>query len=186
MIKNKIILGSGSPRRKELLERAGFEVVVKKLNVEESFPKEITKNTVAEYLAKKKHQALTVEENEIGITADTTVLIDDEILEKPKDATEAKQILSKLSGQKHEVITGVCISTSTNQKSFSQITTVYFKPLKESEIDYYIRHHHPFDKAGAYGIQDWIGMIGIEKIEGCYYNVMGLPIQKLYEEIQNI
>ena len=141
---------------------------------------------VAEYLAKKKSKAfgiLGVED--LLITSDTTVVFNNEVLEKASSATEAKEMLSTLSGKTHEVITGVCLRTNKNQTSFSEVTEVKFKILSEFEIEYYIHNYSPFDKAGAYGIQEWIGMIGIEWINGDFYNVMGLPLFRLYNELKN-
>ena len=186
VLDKKIILGSASPRRKEILERAGFQVEVRKLNVDESYPHSIEKNTVSEYLSKKKHAALATQAEEIGITADTIVLLDEQILEKPKDEKEANEILRKLSGSRHQVITGITISKEKKSFSFREESTVFFKELSQDEITHYVQHYNPYDKAGAYGIQDWIGMIGIIKIEGCYYNVMGLPIHAVYQKLQDL
>ena len=182
----KIILSSNSPRRKQLLEGLGvaFEVRVAK-GVDESYPKTLPSTEVAEYIAREKAEAYNVLEDELVITADTVVVVNDKILGKPHDAEAARSMLRELSGCTHSVVTGVCMKTKEKQYSFSVSTKVTFKRLSESEIDYYINHYKPFDKAGAYGIQEWIGYIGVTKIEGSYYNVMGFPVQRVYEELKN-
>lgn len=182
----KIILSSNSPRRKQLLEGLGvtFEVRVAK-GVDESYPKTLPSTEVAEYIAREKAEAYNVLEDELVITADTVVVVNDKILGKPHDAEAARSMLRELSGCTHCVVTGVCMKTKDKQYSFSVSTKVTFKQLSESEIDYYINHYKPFDKAGAYGIQEWIGYIGVTKIEGSYYNVMGFPVQRVYEELKN-
>ncbi len=141
---------------------------------------------VAEYLSRKKATAGLDElkDKELLITSDTTVLLGKKILNKASNTREAKEMLKMLSGRKHKVVTGVCLSSKEKAISFSVTTKVYFKKLKEEEIDYYIEHYKPFDKAGAYGIQEWIGMIGVKKIKGSYFNVMGLPLKELYEELK--
>lgn len=182
-----LLLASNSPRRKELLASLGltFEVRVKEVN--EDFPEHLKREKVAEYLASHKADAYKSElENEAIITADTIVCLRDQILNKPAGYEEAFQMLQSLSGNAHEVITGVCIQTKKQKIVFHDATIVYFKHLTNSEIDYYITHFKPFDKAGAYGIQEWIGMIGIERIEGSYFNVVGLPVQKLYTKLQEL
>jgi septum formation protein len=174
---HKIILASQSPRRKQLLEQAGytFEVII--ADVDETNPPGMPGIDVPEFLAKKKTAAIEQHAHDsIIIAADTIVLLDDEILGKPRDAAHAKETLSKLSGRMHRVVTGVCIQKGSAQENFSVITEVYFRPLTEAQIDHYIEQYKPFDKAGAYAIQEWIGLIGIERINGDYYNVMGLPI----------
>lgn len=179
-----LLLASNSPRRKELLSSLGlpFEVRVKEVN--EDFPEHLKRAEVAAYLASHKADAYQNDlKEEAIITADTIVCLGDLILNKPADYEEAFQMLQSLSGGAHEVITGVCIQTSQQKTVFHDATTVYFKTLSSYEIDYYITHFKPFDKAGAYGIQEWIGMIGIERIEGSYFNVVGLPVQKLYEQL---
>lgn len=182
----KIILASKSPRRKELIAHLGYDFEQKSKDTDESYPSDLPLNQVAEYLSKKKAEAFNGElnEGELIITSDTTVLLENKLLEKAKNASEAKMMLQQLSGKAHEVITGLCLSSLQKQKSTSVSTKVYFKPLSETEIDYYINRFHPFDKAGAYGIQEWIGFIGVEKIEGSFYNVMGLPVKELYEMIE--
>ncbi len=175
-----IILASQSTRRQDLLDDLGitFKVIVKP--IKEKFPLEMQPHLIAEYLAKMKSSVFNPKKNEIIITADTVVIHKNNILNKPKNIKEAKEILSNLSASYHEVVTGVYISQKNNQFGFSELTKVRFKALSEKEINYYVNNFNPMDKAGAYGIQDWIGKIGIKSIEGCYYNVMGLPLQKLY------
>lgn len=163
-----------------------FEVITK--NIDEIFPKHISAEKTAEYLAEKKADAFNFTElppNATLITCDTTVVVDNEILGKANSSYEAKNMLQKLSGRKHLVITGVCLRKNQKKMLFSETTTVYFKKLTKKQIDHYIQTYKPFDKAGAYGIQEWIGMIGISRIEGCYYNVMGLPTSKLFDMLQN-
>ncbi len=187
-LKNKtIILASQSPRRKELLKGIGvdFEVKVKK-DIDESFDKSMPFEQVAEYLAKKKAANYNnlINEQTIIITADTIVCTDTEILNKPANYADAKQMLNKLSGKKHKVITGVCLKSYNKEINFSSETIVYFSELTNDEIEYYINTYKPYDKAGAYGIQEWIGYIGISKIEGSYFNVMGLPINLIYSKLK--
>lgn len=186
---HKLYLASQSPRRKELLSglNVDFEVIL--FNCDEHYPANIPPHQVAEYIAKQKAASCPKErlaDNFILITADTTVCISDKILGKPKDETEAIDMLRRLSGKKHEVVTGVSLSTKTLQKTFSVKTDVYFKKLSEEEIQFYVENYRPFDKAGAYGIQEWIGFAGITRIDGSYFNVMGLPVQRLYEELAAI
>jgi septum formation protein len=177
-----LILASNSPRRQQLMQDAGFEFKVKVKDTDEDFPKTMPAIEVPEYLARKKAEAFRQElNNQIVLTADTIVVIDDEILNKPKDALEARQMLRKLSGRQHQVITGVCIMTQENTESFIDIANVFFRDLTDLEIDYYIKTCLPFDKAGAYGVQDFIGMVGIPRMEGSYFTVMGLPVHKVYE-----
>jgi len=184
-LKYKLILGSQSPRRKELLEKLGFDFEQVNLNVDETFPADLPPEEVAEYLSRKK-AATAIDQlkaDELLITSDTTVVLGKTILNKAIDDREAKGMLQLLSGQEHRVISGVCLSSREKAISFSVSTRVFFKELSEHEIDYYIKEYQPFDKAGAYGIQEWIGMIGVERIEGSFYNVMGLPVKKVWEEI---
>lgn len=186
-LKYKLILGSQSPRRKELLSQLGFLFEQRSLDADESFPSSLPPTEVAEFLSRKKAvTGLTdLRDDELLITSDTTVILGKKILNKAADAKEAKQMLQQLSHKKHKVVTGVCLSSRQKAKSFSVSTTVYFKKLKEEEIDFYIEHFQPFDKAGAYGIQEWIGMIGVKKIKGSYFNVMGLPLKELWEELRD-
>lgn len=186
----RIVLASQSPRRQELLKALGipFEVLIKN-DTDESYPETLKKKEVAEYLARKKADACHKEledKNLLLITADTIVVCEGHLLGKPANAAEARQMLRMLSGKPHKVITGVALTTSAFQRSFSVKTKVYFKRLSNDEIEYYVTHFPPLDKAGAYGIQDWIGLTGIDHIEGSYVNVVGLPVQRLYAELQRI
>jgi septum formation protein len=185
----QLILGSQSPRRQALLSGldVAFTVMVK--NTDESFPSDITPKEICEYLCQKKGRAFETELSEhpdwLIITADTIVSIGNEILNKPENEEEAKLMLHKLSGKKHTVFTGVCMKTQAKEIVFSSATQVYFGELTNEEMEYYIHTYRPFDKAGSYGVQEWIGYIAIEKIEGCYYNVMGLPVKEVYERLKS-
>jgi septum formation protein len=177
-----LILASNSPRRQQLMRDAGFEFTVRVKDTNEDFSNTMPAQEVPEYLARKKAEAFREElGNQIVLTADTIVVIDNEILNKPKDAVEASEMLRKLSGRQHQVITGVCIMTQESTESFIDIAQVFFRELTDFEIDYYIKTCRPFDKAGAYGVQDFIGMVGIPRMEGSYFTVMGLPVHKVYE-----
>lgn len=177
-----LILASNSPRRQQLMRDAGFEFTVKVKDTEEDFPKTMPAVEVPAYLARKKAEAFREELNhEIILTADTIVVIENDILNKPKDALEASQMLRKLSGKQHQVITGVCVMTQESTETFIDVANVFFRELTDFEIEYYIETCRPFDKAGAYGVQDFIGMVGIPRMEGSYFTVMGLPIHKVYE-----
>jgi len=183
-----IILASRSSRRHALLRQLDIKFRVSALDVEESFPADMPINQVAEYISKIKIDAFPqdkMEENTLIITADTIVALDQTILGKPKDEQDAFHMLQNLSGRSHQVITGVSLKTINHSISFSSQTKVKFKVLSDNEINYYIENYQPYDKAGAYGIQEWIGKIGVEWINGSFYNVMGLPIQKLYMELCN-
>ena len=181
----KIILASKSPRRKELLSGLdlAFEVIIHE--VDEVFPSDLPMEEIPVYLAKLKAEPFfdELKSDTLVITADTIVWIDGVVLGKPNDYAHAQEMLRQLSGKKHVVITGVCLTTKEKQVAFSASTDVYFKELTDQEIDYYLSRYHPYDKAGSYGVQEWIGYIAIEKIEGSYFNVMGLPVQRLYEEL---
>ena len=181
----KLILASNSPRRQQLMREAGFQFTVRTLAVEEDFPPSLAAAKVAEYLAQKKGQAYlsSMRAEELIITADTTVVLEDQVLNKPADEEEAWRMLQTLSGNTHQVITGVCLTLSDEQYSFADTTSVTFRVLMANEIEYYIKHYQPFDKAGAYAIQEWIGMVGIIRIEGSYSNVVGLPLEKLYQAL---
>ncbi len=181
-----IILASKSPRRQQLLKSLGIKFTVQTIEVEENYPKYLEKHEVPVYLAELKSQPFLnkLSGNDLVITADTVVCLDKQILGKPKNRKEAIEMLESLSNREHQVITGVCLSSKQKTHSFYSLTNVRFKPLNDDEINYYISEFKPYDKAGAYGIQEWIGAIGISHIEGSFYNVMGLPIQILYEEIQ--
>ena len=180
-----IILGSGSPRRKQLLEQLDFAFSVETRETEEDFPVDLPLEEVPIWLAKKKAKAFEPSylKDKVLITADTVVILGDQILNKPSSGEEAAQMLSLLAGKTHSVVTGVCLTSGTKQKAFSETALVTFSGLHPLEIEYYINTYRPFDKAGAYGAQEWMGMIAIEKIEGSYFNVMGLPVQKLYLEL---
>jgi len=185
--KYQIILGSQSPRRQYLLKELGIKFDVKlKQMVEEVYPENLTREEIPLYLARIKAEAFDDElnQNMIVITADTIVWKDGQVLQKPKDEKEAFDILKSLSGAMHQVYTGVCIRSVNQKSSFSSRTDVYFKDLTDKEIWYYIDKYEPFDKAGSYGIQEWLGYIGVEKIDGSFFNVMGLPVQKLYVELK--
>jgi len=186
IMKHKLILASKSPRRQQLLADMGFDFETRTKDVNEDFDDALSKEAVAIYLCEKKAKAFSEDEiadDEILITADTIVCLDDQILNKPGDRNHAIQMLNMLSGCKHEVITGVCLRSKNRMRSFFVSTAVYFKKLLQADIEYYVDTFKPFDKAGAYGIQEWIGYTGIEKIEGPYFNVVGLPTAKLYEEL---
>lgn len=182
----RLILASQSPRRKMLLEGLDlpFEIVVKD-DVDESYPPELSMIEIPEFLARKKsdHYADLLNERTIIITADTIVWHNDEVVGKPVDADNAQTIIKRLSGNTHIVVTGVCLRTTHKIRIFHSVSHVYFRELQQEEIEYYIKKYQPLDKAGAYGIQEWIGYVGIEKIEGSFYNVMGLPVQALYHEL---
>ena len=180
------ILASKSPRRNQLLKSLGIDFIIKIKEVEENYPNNLTKEEIPVFLAELKAKPFFADlnANELLITADTIVWFNGKVFGKPKDKAEAIQMLQQLSGNKHQVISGVCLTSLNKKKSFYSISNVQFKVLSNSEIEYYVSQFKPFDKAGAYGIQEWIGSIGITHIEGSFYNVMGLPIQKLYEEIQ--
>lgn len=180
-----LILASNSPRRKELLEKINLPFTVKTVDVDEFIPESVPSREVAKYLAETKSEAHKHLDNEnIVITADTVVLLDNKILNKPRTCEDAINMLQKLSSKTHEVITGVCIRHNNAANSFDVTTKVTFGKLTQDEIEYYVTSGSANDKAGAYGIQDWIGMIGIKAIEGCYYNVMGLPVHDLYNQLK--
>lgn len=179
------ILASKSPRRRELLQTLGINFQVKVKEIEEVFPEGLSKEEIPIYLVELKAKQFEGElgSNDMLITADTVVWFNGHVLGKPANCAEAKAMLEMLSDNKHQVISGVCLTTAKKQVSFSALTDVWFKKLSDAEIEYYITNYKPFDKAGAYGIQEWIGAAGITRIEGSFYNVMGLPVQRLYEEI---
>lgn len=182
----KVILASNSPRRRELLAGLGLQFEVRVLaDIDENYPPTLPATQIAKYIAHKKAEAnrAIMANNEMIITADTIVVVDDMVMGKPADDADAIRMLSTLSGKTHKVITGVCITTLNKQTVFDVTTGVTFKTLTDEEINYYITHFHPTDKAGAYGIQEWIGYIGVTGIEGSYYNVMGLPVQRIYDEL---
>ena len=184
-----IVLASNSPRRRELLTGLGLKFEVRVMqDIDESYPSELIPADVAKYVAHQKAQAYweNMKADELLITADTVVVADKTILGKPTDADDAKRMLHLLSGRTHQVITGVCLVTRQQWREFSVTTDVTFKSLSDDEINYYVESYRPFDKAGAYGIQEWIGYIGVTGLAGSYYNVMGLPVQRIYTELQGI
>ncbi|HEY5824598.1 MAG TPA: Maf family nucleotide pyrophosphatase [Cyclobacteriaceae bacterium] len=179
-----LILASSSPRRQYLMKEAGFTFTVEKPDVEEDFPDHLPVEQVAKYLAAKKAEFFRPKmHDEVIVTADTVVIINNKIMNKPQDRKEAIAMLTELSGQTHLVMTGVCIISKEREESFDDTTEVTFKKLTQSEIEFYVDQYKPYDKAGAYGAQDWIGMVAIEKIVGSYFNVMGLPIHKVYSHL---
>lgn len=184
----RLILGSQSPRRKQLLTQAGFTFEVRVSAVPEDYPADMPLAQVASYLAEKKANALlpTLQTGEVLVCADSVVICNGEFLGKPENFEDAVNILQKLSNNTHEVITGVCIIQTNKKQVFAESTFVTFKPLTLQEIHHYLHTEQPYDKAGSYGIQDWIGCIGISRIEGCFYNVMGLPISKVYQALKEI
>lgn len=186
LVSKTILLGSQSPRRKELLESLNLKFSIKKLSVNEDFPEDLKAFEVASYLAHKKAAKYEPKLHEILITADTVVIQNNQVLNKPLNKKEAQDMLSQLSDSFHHVVTGLCIKTYDRKIECSEHTKVYFKPLSHEEIIYYTNNYNPYDKAGGYGIQDWIGKIAIHKIEGCFYNVMGLPLSKLYLNLINL
>ena len=182
-----IILASNSPRRKKLLAGLDIPFEVRVLDdIDESYPHDLPTKEIAGYISKKKADAYqqTMAADELIITADTIVVLGQEVMGKPKDASEAYRMLRELSGKTHQVITGVCLTTKERQTCFSVETDVTFKDLTDEEIHYYVDHYRPFDKAGAYGIQEWIGYIGVTGMNGSYFNVMGLPVQRIYEALK--
>ncbi|EIY30526.1 Maf-like protein [Bacteroides cellulosilyticus] len=187
--KYKVILASGSPRRRELMAGLGVNYEVRILpDVDESYPDTLQGEEIPLYIAKEKADAYIpmMQPDELIITADTIVWLDGEVLGKPRDREDALQMLRTMSGRTHEVFTGVCITTTDWQRSFTAQTEVRFATLSEDEIIYYVDNFKPMDKAGAYGVQEWIGFIGVENISGSYYNIMGLPVQKLYRELLKV
>lgn len=182
-----VVLASASPRRRELLRSAGIEYrLAAKFECDEHYPATLPAEEVAPYLSALKSHAYTepLKHNELLITADTIVVLDGEVLGKPKDGNEARTILARLSGSEHSVVTGVTLRMPNAERTFSSRSIVRFAPLTDEQIHYYVDNFKPMDKAGAYGIQEWIGYVGIESIEGSFYNVMGLPIQRLCRELE--
>ncbi len=182
----QLILGSASPRRQELLKSLGFEFLNKPVKVDETeWPKDLQAQEIPIFLAELKADAYEEElkEDELLITADTIVWCEGKVFNKPANFAEGKKMLETLSGKMHEVFTAVCLKSANKQTTFFDVSKVYFKKLKADEIEYYLTNFSPYDKAGGYGVQDWIGYIGIDKIDGSFYNVMGLPVKDLYEEL---
>ena len=187
--KYKIILASNSPRRKELLSGLGVDYEVKTLpDVDESYPDGLSGEEIAKHIARGKAEAYRslIQADELVITADTIVWLDGTVMGKPKDDEEAKDMLMRLSGKTHQVITGVCLTAVSTQKTFATVTDVTFATLTDEEVDYYVTRYQPMDKAGSYGVQEWIGFVGVENLSGSYFNVMGLPIQHLYTELKKL
>lgn len=187
-MKYKLILASGSPRRHQLMKDAGLQFEIRIKNIPEEYPATLKAKDVPLYLAQLKAEPFKSElkDDELLITADTIVCLDAKVIGKPTNREDAIHILHTLSGRKHTVVTGVCLTSAHSATSFSSHTDVYFRALSDEEIIHYVDTFKPFDKAGAYGIQEWIGYIGIERIDGSFYNVMGLPVQALYQEISRI
>lgn len=181
-----IILASSSPRRKELLKRAGISFTIRVSHANEDVPLNLDLERVPEFLAEKKAEIVqkSSQSNELILAADTIVLLNGEILGKPENEPHAKEILKKLSGKAHKVITGVCLYKGARKRIFSETTLVYFYDLTTAQINYYVKNFRPYDKAGAYAIQEWIGLTGIQKIEGDYFNVVGLPVSRVIKEIE--
>jgi septum formation protein len=181
-----LILASSSPRRQFLMKEAGFQFTIEKPDVDESFPPEMPVDQVARYLASKKAEFFRPTlHQEIVVTADTVVILFNNIMNKPADRKQACEMLSALSGRTHLVMTGVCIISKEKEESFDDTTEVTFQVLTKDEIEFYVDHYKPYDKAGSYGAQDWIGMVAIKKINGSYFNVMGFPIHKVYQHLKN-
>ena len=180
-----IILASASPRRQELFKELGLKFTIKVKSIEENYPSNLNEEEITNYLAELKAEAFEGEltENDIVITSDTIVWLHNKALEKPKSKEQAIEMLQELSGTSHKVITSICIKTLATQNVFYDTTIVHFKDLTSEEIEFYVENYKPYDKAGGYGIQEWIGFIGVTKLEGSYFNVMGLPVHKLYEEL---
>ena len=179
-----VILASGSPRRQQFFKELEIDFSIQLKEIEEIYPENLKGVAITDYLSNLKSDAFsTLNDNDLLITSDTIVWLEGKALGKPKDAKDAFTMLRAMSGKKHEVITSVCLKSTSFQKIINDITIVTFKELSDDEIHYYINNYKPFDKAGAYGIQEWIGFIGIEKIEGSYFNVVGLPVHKLYKEL---
>ena len=182
-----VILASGSPRRQQFFRDLDIDFSIQLKEIEEIYPENLKGVAITDYLSNLKSEAFsTLNDNDLLITSDTIVWLEGKALGKPKDAKDAFTMLKAMSGKKHEVITSVCLKTNSFQKIINDITIVTFKELSDDEIHYYINNYKPFDKAGAYGIQEWIGFIGINKIEGSYFNVVGLPVHKLYKELMDL
>lgn len=185
----KLLLASKSPRRRQLLSQLGYPIEYITLDADEHLSSPLPACEVAEHLARRKAAAFPASKlkaDEVLVTADTVVVHNGQVLGKPADRDEAVAMLHSLSGDKHTVYTGVCLRSSEREISFTESTYVFFRTLSDTDIDYYVDNYRPYDKAGAYGIQEWIGMVGVSRIEGCYYNVMGLPVARLYERLSSI
>jgi septum formation protein len=185
----QLILASNSPRRRQLLTDLGLSYEIRLREVDESYPDHLRRAEVAEYLAAHKAAAYApnLAPHEVVLTADTIVCLEDDVLNKPADEAEAARMLTRLQGRAHDVFTGVCLLTGDGQRIvFSDQTQVHFRALSPAEIDFYVRNFQPLDKAGAYGAQDWVGMVGVTRLEGSYFNVMGLPVHRVWEELAKL
>ena len=181
-----LLLASNSPRRKELLTQLGYQFDIVKIDVDESYPSDLKPHEIAEYVSAKKAKAFDVNENEILLTSDTIVALDQKILLKPKDENEAFEMIKSLSGKVHQVYTAFTIKTANSEISKTSKTDVEFSEISDEEINFYIKNYKPFDKAGSYGIQEWLGMAKIKNIFGSFYSVMGLPVDLVYEELKKL
>jgi septum formation protein len=182
----KLLLASNSPRRKELLSQLGYQFEVIKIDVDESYPSHLQPDQIAEYVSAKKAKAFDVNENEILLTSDTIVALEKKILLKPKDENEAFEMIRNLSGKTHQVYTAFTLKTSDSEISKTSKTDVEFSEISDEEINFYIKNYKPFDKAGSYGIQEWLGMAKIKNISGSFYSVMGFPVDLVYEELKKL
>lgn len=185
LLKKRIVLASKSPRRHELLRGLGIEFEIRTRHTDESFSNQLKNEEIALFLAEVKAKAMvdSMQGNELIITADTIVCLRDDVLNKPQSAEDAHHMLRMLSGKMHRVYTGVCLMSPEKQELFYDETRVFFRDLSDEEIRYYVENYRPYDKAGSYGAQEWMGYVGVERIEGSYFNVMGLPVHKLYAEL---
>lgn len=181
-----LLLASNSPRRKELLTQLGYQFDIVKIDVDESYPEDLKPNQIAEYVSAKKAKALDVKNDEVLLTSDTIVALDQKILLKPKDENEAFEMIKSLSGKVHQVYTAFTIKTVDSEISKTSKTDVEFSEISDEEINFYIKNYKPFDKAGSYGIQEWLGMTKIKNIFGSFYSVMGLPVDLVYEELKKL
>lgn len=181
-----LLLASNSPRRKELLTQLGYQFDIVKIDVDESYPSDLKPDEIAEYVSAKKAKAFDVNENELLLTSDTIVALDQKILLKPKDENEAFEMIKSLSGKVHQVYTAFTIKTANSEISKTSKTDVEFSEISDEEINFYIKNYKPFDKAGSYGIQEWLGMAKIKNISGSFYSVMGLPVDLVYEELKKL
>ena len=183
----KIVLSSNSPRRKELLGELGIDFEVRVIEgIDEAYPKELSVEEVPQYIAREKARVYIVDKDEVLLTADTVVVLGNDIMGKPHDEADAMRMLRQLSGKTHQVITGVCLTTNDKQVTFADVTDVSFADLTDEEIKYYVDNFRPLDKAGAYGIQEWIGLAGVTGIKGSYFNVVGLPVHRVYAELKKL
>lgn len=183
----KIVLSSNSPRRKELLGELGIDFEVRVIEgIDETYPKELSVEEVPQHIAREKARVYIVDKDEVLLTADTVVVLGNEIMGKPHDEADAMRMLRQLSGKTHQVITGVCLTTNDKQVTFADVTDVSFADLTAEEIKFYVDNFRPLDKAGAYGIQEWIGLAGVTGIKGSYFNVVGLPVHRVYAELKKL